>query len=886
MTDEAGAQTTVRRRVSVEGIVQGVGFRPHVHRLARDLGLTGTALNVAGGLEVEIEGPEPAVEEFVRRIEADAPPIAVIDSVEVEALEPLDDDEFAIVPSRGGSEGEIYVSPDVAICADCVAELHSPADRHHGHPFVNCTNCGPRFTIVEGVPYDRPKTSMGRFPMCDACRAEYEDIEDRRYHAQPVCCPECGPRVWFVAAGPHPPAPSPSRRGAERQDSRPSGADAFAAARDLLRDGKIVAVKGLGGFHLACDADNDAAVRRLRARKHREAKPLAVMAADIETIRSFAEVSESAETLLTGPEAPIVLVDRRGDEPLAESVAPDTATYGVMLPYTPLHILLLDGLGARALVMTSGNLTDEPLATENEEAMERLSEIADGFLLHDREIFIGCDDSVIRPTDRGPVLMRRSRGYVPFPVRLAVVSRCSCGPGALAGGRADDERRTGETPVPRDDAGPPTILAVGGHLKNAFCITRGENAFLSQHIGDLDSLETLEYFERSIDHFNMLLQVEPEGLACDLHPDFLSTRYAEELAETAGMPLERVQHHHAHLAAVLADNRMSGPAVCLICDGTGYGADGTIWGCEVLVGDAAEYERAGHLRTIRLAGGEAAIKEPWRVAAAWLQETFGPDFHETLAIPFVEQMDVDAWETLAEMIERGVNAPVASSAGRLFDAAAALLGLYHRVEYEAQAPMKLEALAGGNGSPSPPAPLPLSQQTTLRGRERGENVMPGHRARCERSGDVLSQSPSGTEGVPECRVRGRGRSSEAFPSRTPNPYAYEVREAAEGLILDPTPTFRAMVEDIQAGVAQSMIAARFHASFVAMLADAAETAAEARGIDLVGLSGGTFQNRIVLEDLMDELERRNLRAIMHTATPPGDGCVALGQAAVALARWM
>ncbi len=825
MSSDADTQTIVRRRVSVEGIVQGVGFRPHVHRLARDLSLTGTALNEAGGLEVEIEGPEAAVAEFVRRIETDAPPIAVIESVEVEEREPTGEDDFRILHSRDGSEGEIYISPDVAICEDCVRELRDPADRRHAHPFINCTNCGPRFTIVEGVPYDRPKTSMGEFPMCEACRAEYEDIEDRRYHAQPVCCPDCGPTVWFVSG-----------------DVRAERGAALAAPEDLLREGQIVAVKGLGGFHLACDADDGAAVRRLRQRKHREAKPLAVMAPDMETIRSFAQVSETAQTLLTGPEAPIVLVHKREDAPLDHSVAPDTATYGVMLPYTPLHILLLDALDVRALVMTSGNLTDEPLATDNEDAMERLGEIADGFLLHDRDIFIGCDDSVVRPTDRGPVMMRRSRGYVPFPVRLQAVRRGSCGPGALAGGRcrsderdkglgpgrrpappnetetakADDKRRTGETPVPRDSNDKlPTILAVGGHLKNTFCITRGENAFLSQHIGDLEDLQTLECFERSVDHFKMLLQVEPEALACDLHPDFLSTRYAEDLAEESGMPLERVQHHHAHLAAVLAENRMPGPAVGLICDGTGFGADGTIWGCEVLVGDAADYERAGHLRTIRLPGGEAAIHEPWRVAAAWLQETYGPSFHHELAIPFVEEMDAEAWHTLAEMIERGVNAPVASSAGRLFDAAAALIGLYHRVEYEAQAPMKLEAIAG----------------------------------------------------------------------RGLRPYAYDVREEPDGLILDPTLTFRDMVEDLETGVEQPHIAGRFHATFVAMLADAAHVVADAREIDLIALSGGTFQNRIVLEDLMEELERRNLRPIMHTATPPGDGCVALGQAAVAQARW-
>ncbi|MEA3401899.1 MAG: carbamoyltransferase HypF [Armatimonadota bacterium] len=758
--------TAIRRRVTVEGIVQGVGFRPHVHRLARELGLAGRARNFAGGLEVEIEGPQAAVQQFVERIESDAPPIAVIESLETEELPAAGDTQFEIVASREGSEGEIYVSPDVAVCEDCRREMADEADRRFRHPFINCTNCGPRFTIIEGVPYDRPKTSMSEFEMCAACRREYEDINDRRYHAQPVACPECGPRLLFVSEG-----------------CREERAAALAAAQQMLSEGCIVAVKGLGGFHLACDADDDQAVRRLRRRKSREAKPLAVMTLDLQTARRFAHVSEQAETLMSGPEAPIVLLPRRREAPLAESIAPDTDTYGVLLPYTPLHILLLEGLDVRALVMTSGNLSDEPLATDNQEAMERLSDIVDGFLMHDRDIFIGCDDSVLRPTQRSPVLMRRSRGYVPFPVRLSGQMR--------------------------------PILAVGGHLKNTFCITRGRNAFLSQHIGDLEDLQTLEYFQRSVAHFEKLLQVTPEGLACDLHPDYLSTRYAEELAEERHLPLERVQHHHAHLAAVLADNHLEGPAVGLLCDGTGYGADGTVWGCEVLVGDAAHYQRAGHLRPIPLPGGEAAIHEPWRVAAAWLAETFGPEWSDELAIAFAERIDRQAWATLQSMIERGVNCPPASSAGRLFDAAAALVGLFHTVEYEAQAPTKLEAIA-----------------------ERGV---------------------------------------------APYPHEIEVGEGA--MLLDPRVMIRAMADDLREGVPASVIAGRFHLGFAQMLADAAERACQANDLELVGLSGGTFQNRIVLEELMDELERRGLRPVMHRATPPGDGCLALGQAAVAQARW-
>ncbi len=766
MADRGETAGRVRWRVRVEGIVQGVGFRPHVHRLARDLGLSGCARNVAGGLEVEIEGAEAVLDEFVRRVEADAPPIAVIERLTVEEMESEGPGAFEIIPSRSGAEGEIYVSPDVAICGDCRREMFDPEDRRHHHPFINCTNCGPRFTIIEGVPYDRSRTSMARFEMCADCRREYEDIDDRRYHAQPVACPNCGPTLLFVSG-----------------TSEEAGEDALTAARALLVEGRIVAVKGLGGFHLACNADDDAAVRRLRERKGREAKPLAVMAYDLTTARSFAHVGEDAAVLMQGPESPIVVCDRREDAPLAESVAPDTDSYGVMLPYTPLHLLLLEGLPVRALVMTSGNLSDEPLATDNAEAMERLGNIADGFLMHDRDIFIGCDDSVIRPTARGPVQLRRARGYVPFPVQLHREMR--------------------------------PVLAVGAHLKNTFCITRGRSAFISQHIGDLEDLTTLEYFERSIAHFEQFLQVTPEGLACDLHPEFLSTRYAEGLAEERGLPLERVQHHHAHLAAVLADNQLDGPAIGLICDGTGYGADGTVWGCELLVGGAGEYERAGHLRQIRLAGGEAAIREPWRVAAAWLAEAFGPRFIDEVDIPFVRRIDRDAWATLSGMIARGVNAPLASSAGRLFDAVAALIGLYDRVQYEAQAPMKLEAIA----------------------------------------------------------------------QRSAKAYAFDLHDEGDGLILDPTPTVREIVGDIRRGETQARIAGRFHATFVAMLAETAARMAERTSIELVALSGGTFLNRIIIEDLMDELERRELRPIMHRATPSGDGCVSLGQAVVAQARW-
>ncbi len=754
------------RHITVEGVVQGVGFRPFVHRLAQDLGLVGRAHNFTGGLAIEVQGPPDAVDQFVKRLTDEAPPIAVIERVEVTPVPPLAETDFRIVASREEQGGPIFVSPDVALCRDCLREMRDPGDRRYRHPFINCTNCGPRFTIIRQVPYDRPYTSMGEFPMCEQCRAEYEDISDRRYHAQPVACPNCGPTLLFVAG--------------ERAEQ---GEHALAAAREMLLEGRIVAVKGLGGFHLACDADDQAAVVRLKDRKNREAKPLAVMAESLAVAAQFSEVTPEVAKLLGSPQSPIVLVRKGEDAPLAPAIAPDTDTYGLMLPYTPLHVLLLEGLGVRALVMTSGNLSDEPLCTDNEEAQERLAEIADGFLMHDRDIYIGCDDSVVRPTRRGPILLRRARGYVPFPVRL------------------------GEELRP--------LLAVGAHLKNTFCLTSGRNAFLSQHLGDLADRPTLEFFERSLEHFESLLQITPEALACDLHPDYLSTRQAERLSAERGLPLFRVQHHHAHLAACLADNRESGPAVGLVCDGTGYGEDGAIWGCEVLVGDARECRRAGHLRYVPLPGGDRAIEEPWRMAAVYLREAFGPGFADELHTPFVQQMDRAAWALLAQMIERGLNCPQASSAGRLFDAVAALIGLHRTVDYEGQAAMHLEAIAAEEGQA----------------------------------------------------------------------YDFELVERDEGFIIDPLPTIRGIVSDQQEGAGASQIAGRFHATFVAMLAEAAERAAAESGLDIVALSGGTFQNAIVLEQLTDELERRNLRPLIHRAVPPGDGGLSLGQALVAHARW-
>ncbi len=645
VTQQVRPHQVERWLVRVLGIVQGVGFRPFIHRLSRRYQLAGTVLNYAGGVDIEIEGSPVDLRSFVTDLRTEKPPIALIEQCITERLDPLGATGFEILPSKRGDAGPILVSPDVATCADCQRELLDPSDRHRRHPFVNCTNCGPRYTIIGGMPYDRPMTSMAPFPMCDDCRDEYDDIDDRRFHAQPVACPNCGPRLAF-------------REGDAGELLRE---DALAATVAALKCGKLVAIKGLGGFHLACDATNEDAVRTLRERKNREEKPLAIMAPDIDTIRAFCEVPDHAVDTLMGIQKPIALLPKLPDSDIAPSVAPDSACLGVMLPYTPVHSLILTDGGFRALVMTSGNLSDEPLAIRNDEAFERLGHIADAFCYHDREILVGCDDSVVRPTDAGLILMRRARGFAPFPVRL---------------------------PSPQ-----PSVLALGAHLKSVFCITKDDYAFPSQHIGDLDDAETLRFLEESVAHLLSLLRAEPEAIACDMHPDYLSTRHAETLAAERGVELARVQHHHAHIVSCMADRHVTEPVIGVVCDGTGLGDDGNVWGCEVMVADRAGYERKARLRYVPLPGGDRAAREPWRVAATYMADAFGPDFADSIDIPFTRGLDRSAWRTLSGMIEKGINCPLASSAGRLFDAVSALTGIQQTSAYEGQAAIRLEAVS-------------------------------------------------------------------------------------------------------------------------------------------------------------------------------------------------
>jgi hydrogenase maturation protein HypF len=606
-------------RVRVEGVVQGVGFRPYVHRLASELGLDGFVRNDARGAVIEVEGSAEAIEALLARLPAEAPPAAVIEEVEHEAVPPRGEKGFGIVQSAAAGTPDAQVSPDIATCEACLRELFDPGDRRHRYPFINCTDCGPRFTIVRGVPYDRPLTTMAGFTMCDACAAEYADPSNRRFHAQPNACPACGPRLS------HP-------------------LDEIVA---LLRDGGIAAVKGIGGFHLACLAGDEDAVARLRSRKHREEKPFAVMAPDLEAARDLAELGPLEAALLAGRDRPIVLARRRRDARVAEAVAPRSAELGVMLPYSPLHHLLLAGVG-EPLVMTSGNVSDEPIAYEDDDALERLAPIADLVVTHDRPIQTRVDDSVLRVAGGRPLPLRRSRGAVPSLLALPV-------------------------PAARH------VLACGAELKSTFCVARGKRAWVSHHIGDLKTAETLASFQEGVRHFERLFAVTPEVVAHDLHPDYLSTTYA--LARD-GVEHVAVQHHHAHLAAVLAEHGEQGPAIGAIFDGTGLGTDGTIWGGEILIGDLRGFERTGHLWPVPLPGGDQAVREPWRMACAWLNAA-----GDERPLPGI---DPERWRAVARLTESGL-APVTSSVGRLFDAVSALCGVRMRVTYEGQAAMELEA---------------------------------------------------------------------------------------------------------------------------------------------------------------------------------------------------
>ncbi len=630
-------------KLKVQGVVQGVGFRPFVYRLAHEHNLKGWVRNTSGSVKIEVEGDEVALKSFLAALKAKSPPMAHIEKTEATFHSPSGYTSFVIRESQSQRGEYQLVSPDIAICEACIREIFCPTDRRHRYPFTNCTNCGPRFTIIEDIPYDRSKTTMRKFQMCPECQREYDDPLDRRFHAQPNACPKCGPSLEIV----------------DRNGKPLESGDAIKTASTLLKRGSILALRGLGGFQLACDATDEAAVNQLRNRKRRPAKPLAVMVATMENVEKHCCLSPEERKLLESPECPIVLLRwRRNSSNISRAVAPNLKYLGVMLPYTPLHHLLLRETG-RPLVMTSGNLSEEPIVKDNDEALRRLRDIADYFLLHNRDIYARYDDSVYTIVDEVPQPIRRSRGYAPYPISLPFKSK--------------------------------QILACGAEEKNTFCLTKDEHAFISQHIGDMENAETLEHFENTIELYKELFRVEPEIVAYDMHPEYLATKYARQIGLTHGLTLVPVQHHHAHIVSCLVENRVEGPVIGVAFDGTGFGPDGAIWGGEFLLADYNSSQRVGHLEYVPLPGGAAAIKKPYRMALSFLYSLLGKDFPLT-GLP-LSRLNPKEVEIVKQQLERGINSPLTSSAGRLFDAVSALAGVRGEIDYEAQAAIELEMLA-------------------------------------------------------------------------------------------------------------------------------------------------------------------------------------------------
>lgn len=765
--------TQVRQRVTVTGVVQGVGFRPFVHRIATELGLAGFVGNDSGAVFLEVQGQSASVAEFGRRLRAEAPPLARITDVRVAAIaaDPACPADFRIVPSRLASGATTPIPPDIAVCDDCIAELFDPLDRRYRHPFVTCTNCGPRFTIIRELPYDRPATTMSGFAMCARCATEYHDPADRRFHAQPIACPDCGPSLWFA---------SPA--------GRVHGSDAALAATQVgLASGAVLAIKGIGGYHLACAVDDATAVDALRARKARGAKPFAMLVRDLDVARRYAHVDDAEATVLSSPARPIVLLRRRAGAPVAAAVAPGSPLLGLMLPYSPVHHLLLapvpgnPGPVPDALVLTSANRSDEPICFTDSDVRQRLSKLCDAVLDHDRPIHVPCDDSVVRVVhDEGgahELPIRRSRGYAPLPIDLKLESAA--------------------------------VLAVGGELKNTFCLTDGDRAYLSGHIGDMATWETLRAFERAVSQLSEI-RGRPVRLAADLHPGYHTRSWAERQADER--PLDLIQHHHAHVVSLLAEHgRLGEPIVGVSFDGTGYGCDETIWGGEILTLDTRSHRfvRAGHLAAVPLPGGDAAVRNPWRMALSQLWMA-GIDWTPDLAP--VAAATADELRLVRSQLETGAGCVPCSSMGRLFDAVASLLAVRHRIDYEGQAAIELEALAQATGRTGTQPALPLA-------------------------------------------VRPDG-------------------------VIDPAPMVQAMVAALHAGASPQALAAAFHQAVAVAIAEAVTQLAG--GTTLVGLTGGVFQNVLLLGACRSLLRQNGFEVLTHHTVPPNDGGLALGQAAVAV----
>jgi len=773
--------------ISVRGIVQGVGFRPFVYGLAVEHNLKGWVYNTSEDVKIEVEGESEAVEQFERELETKAPPLAHIENVTIEHHPPLGYKNFEIRHSQTQEGKYQLISPDVATCQACLGELLNPEDRRYRYPFTNCTNCGPRFTIIEDMPYDRPKTTMRYFQMCPQCQAEYDNPLDRRFHAQPNACPKCGPQVELV----------------DNQGSLITGSNPIAAASQLLKEGKIVAIKGLGGFLLACDATSDTVVKTLRQRKKRSSKPFAIMVATVDEAKRHCYVSPEEENLLTSPQSPIVLMRWREDSSVSREVAPNLRFLGIMLPYTPLHHILLRDTGL-PLVMTSGNLSEEPIARDNDEALRRLSGIADYFLIHNRDIYSRYDDSVAIVERGTSQLIRRARSYAPYPIRLPFEAR--------------------------------QVLGCGAEEKNTFCLTKDNYAFVAQHIGDMENMETLEHFDSTISLYKRLFHVEPEIIAHDLHPDYLATKYARELGES-GIKLIPVQHHHAHIASCMADNRLDSPVIGVTFDGTGLGADGNIWGGEFLVADYRNFHRAGHLEYLPLPGGDAATKRPYRTAIGYILTLLGENAlgaviatlngvegkqSQLASIGQVSEVEI---EIIKRQIERRINSPLTSSMGRLFDAISALLGIRGEIDYEGQAAVELEMAAYSS-------------------------------------------------------VIGRRVSDEAIYDAQES-YPYRIVEDEGIRVVHLKGLLSAVIEDLYQGIPKGRISVKFHNTVARMINEMCHLIAGETGITQVALSGGVFQNRLLLRKTVSLLESSGFQVFTHRQVPCNDGGISLGQAIIA-----
>ena len=749
-----------RMQVNIKGIVQGVGFRPFVYNLAKKHNLVGYVLNNTSGVFIDVEGEQKAVKKFIQHVNSSPPPQAEIYDMQSQQVETFGYQDFTIQESKDQEEKFVPISPELSTCEECVTELFDPMDRRYRYPFINCTNCGPRFSIVQDIPYDRKFTTMSVFPMCNKCQAEYDNPGDRRFHAQPNACPFCGPQLSLK-----------DHNGREIQVE-----DVISDACRLFKEGYVIAVKGLGGYHLACDAFSIDAVKKLRARKFREYKPFAIMARDLITVKNICYVSREEEKQLTDTKRPILLLHKRNNGPVAKEVAPNQIYLGVMLPYTPLHHLLLTESGL-VLVMTSGNISSEPIVFDDLEAIQRLKGIADYFVTHNREIYIRTDDSVSRIWNGSELVMRRSRGYAPHPLLMK---------------------------LPFEEQ----ILSCGAELKNTFCLTRGNYAFLSHHIGDLENIETLSAFEKGIEHFKRIFNIKPAYIAYDLHPEYLSTKYALSLDNVQKLG---IQHHHAHVVSCMGDNSIEEKVIGVAFDGTGYGTDGTIWGGEFFICDFAGFQRIAHFEYIPLPGGEKAIKEPWRMAASCLKRIYDDDLLD-VNIDFVKELDRNKWQNLKKMINNGINSPLTSSTGRLFDAVSALIGIRREVYYEGQAAIELE----------------------------------------------MAANPE-EKGV----------------------YNFDLREDGDKTEIVINPLFKDIVSDLKSGIGKESISAKFHNTVAHIILKICKKIFKEKAIDRVVLSGGVFQNMMLLEKTLLLLRNKDFRVYTHHRVPPNDGGIALGQAIIA-----